>query len=214
MIVAGKKKATAKKKVANLSDPLASPGEWISLIDEAYVRVKAAHHGSGALAIRRLMQHLRAGDLPSGYLIIGHDEQGRDKEQFHLLTSSEWDGLMLTDTLIMTQSEIRPGGIAVRVLGSGRRYLRDPLFVSRKHFDALYPTKAAEQTDKSSNRPPRGKDSIKNWRLVVARELIRRAGAKETWPTAKAMVLFCGDKLDYSPDEADMLKLLNFLRGI
>jgi hypothetical protein len=125
-----KRKAPIKpKKAAGYS-----PAEWAP-IDEAYARVKALT-GSQYLAERRLMQHLRGEKLPSAVLIVGRDREGHDREQFRLLKPSHWDQ---PNPLTLGELSSKPGKI--RVYGINPKLARYPMwfFVSRKHFDKLYP---------------------------------------------------------------------------
>jgi hypothetical protein len=207
------KKKTAKKKAATF-DPATIEADWI-LFNEAYARVKVANNGSRTLAERRLMQLLHAG-LPSAFLIVGrnlHDER------FVELDPSAWRE---PNPLTLMEQSGTPGKI--RVYGLNPKLISGHqlwFYVSREHFDEMYPSadaaKQVKQKDKSSDRPSRGEppgpESTKNWRLVVARELIRRAEARDTRPTEAAMVRFCEKTLNHKPNDRDMRELVQFLYG-
>jgi hypothetical protein len=92
-------------------------------------------------------------------------------------------------------------------------------FVWKPDFDTIWSKPLLDKVKSDQQQPiirqgqPPGPEATKNWRLEVARECIRRAEARETRPTAPAMIRFCKNKLDHEPDDRDMRKLLKFLYG-
>jgi hypothetical protein len=70
-----------------------------------------------------------------------------------------------------------------------------------------------QQPEKPPRRPP-GPTPRYDWRILIARELIRRAKAEEKDPTATKMIELCAkSKLDYQPRLRSVQELLKQLLG-
>lgn len=179
-----------------------SPGfsaEWMPL-NEAFARAKAAL-GSHDLAAQDLWTRLRSGQLPSAVWRVRRDREDR----FERLEPLSWDGRRLLE-----------GGEPKRVcvMDSGANlldgYVSGDFFVARRVIDRLHVVGSAEDEPPPPGRP-RGPKPIRNWKLVVARELIRRLKAGEEEPTIEEMIERCATTVRYSPGAKEMGELLNQL---
>jgi hypothetical protein len=164
--------------------------------------------GGSKLAGHWLRELMRSGELESAvrWIAGGFDGQMLIEK---LATSSPDQLPPFWETHLLDEDVVR------RLDGSDPGYLGAAYFVNRRQFDKLYPPpKAATPTDKSnrpSRRAPPGPEAIKNWKLEVARECVRRAEAQETKLSAPAMVTWCKDSIGHEPNLRDMQKLLKFL---
>jgi hypothetical protein len=176
-----------------------SASEWASL-DEAFSWAEGAL-GSSALAEDDLTERFRNGQLPMAMRHAG---------MFELLEPSLRKRLWVAETEEEGVLTIRVWGLPAEIASSAPHF-----FVAREPLENLYsPGPAIDAPAEASTAPTRhkpGPQPIKDWKTVVARELIRRAYAGEKKPTPAAMVRFCQKEIKYSPDPSDMSKLLKQL---
>jgi hypothetical protein len=188
-----------------------STAQWASL-SEAFARANVSL-GSHRLAERDLLKHMRSGRLATAEQRIAGD----GTELFVAVAPSSFAKLVLTarsgDVEIVEIDALiaRPSGVEAPTdeTGGFRAF-----YVARSDLDRLYPVAADPAPANAGGAPTRfkpGPRPIKDWRTVVARELIRRAYAGAKKPTPMAMVRFCEKTINHSPDPSDMQKLLKKL---
>jgi hypothetical protein len=180
-----------------------SASKWASL-DEAFSWAEGAL-GSSALAEEDLTERFRDGQLPIAM---------RHGDKFELLEPSLRKRLWVAETEEGGVLTIRVWGLPAEIASSAPHF-----FVAREPLENLYSpgpaiepaSDAAAEASTAPTRNKPGPQPIKDWKTVVARELIRRAYAGEKKPTPSAMVRFCQNTIDHSPDLSDMAKWLKQL---
>jgi hypothetical protein len=164
-----------KTKPPPRQGPALSAAQWIPLSD-AFARARA-HLGSHRLAERDLLEHMRSGRLATAVRRIAGD----GVELFEAVAPSFFATAVLTprngDVEIVEIDALiaRPSGVeAPTDESSGLR----AFFVARSDLGKLYPVAAdpapADAGGPQLRRKP-GPQPIKDWQMVVARELLRRA---------------------------------------
>ncbi|PSO25116.1 hypothetical protein [Bradyrhizobium sp. MOS002] len=91
-------------------------------------------------------------------------------------------------------------------------------FVWKPDVDRLWPAAQTEQeaqTEKNvwTRREPPGPAPTRDWKMLVAREVIRRLMVGLKFPRAPEMRKFCKSTVGYEPDDSDIRKHLKILRG-
>jgi hypothetical protein len=167
--------------------------EWVPL-RHALAQIRALV-GSGELAARDLTQRARSGAVT----LAARRIHTSGTEQLLVLKRSFWGLTTITPS----------GRVQGKPLLLGRWYV----FVRLRELDKFYPVAAApseHQADVASRRRP-GRQPKLNWPQHVARELIRRARAGKSTPTAPEMLDFCEQSLGWQPDIRAMQRLLREL---
>lgn len=86
-------------------------------------------------------------------------------------------------------------------------------YVWRPNVDTLWLTAQGAKTEQNVSRAERpGPATTHDWKMLVAREVIRRLMTGLKFPRAPEMGKFCKGAIGYEPDDSDIRKHLRFLR--
>jgi hypothetical protein len=176
-------------------------------LTEAGERIKG-FTGSYDLAVRDLLEQILAGELKSAAALV----RRKSPRQRLILKPAFWKNLEIWQASLGQPIRVS-GTVEGKPLGT---FFNWAFFIRRADLDKLYPVAPPTRETPLPTLPPRRKPpsrTTKDWRTVVARELIRCARAREREPTASQMCEFCELKLGWEPDISLMRRLLRRLLG-